>query len=646
MARLGHGNITSMVLSADGTLLAISTYLGLWLYDVQNRKLLTFLEKGLNITACVFSECGEWLATSGLGDPTKIWDISTGNCLAEIPREERRVVSELAFTPDRKHLIVGGTSNYSNKERKLYCCVEFWRLSKELHEKNASVYPERMGLYVGTNPLVFSPDNRLLAFASPDGTPEPYNEIGYPVIDGRWVLSTNKIMVYEISTCKHITTLDRLDDISSISFSPCGRFIAGCDWIGDTRVWNIPDNLSPVSDHWQLNRVYQKIDDEASHYISYSNNGRLMSTVYHYTDDSFSVHDLENNETLYKHDKETGCYHPDYSNGVRLVFESENNVYLWVEGENQSVPLGHTDGVFPSSLLFSQDGKILHAHCWWDGILSWDATQPQKHPELFKPLKKNANSDAFGERYLSLNMSTDGTIYVTSGTENVIRLWELGSGTPMATFPLQGEPKSATFSPDKSILACRDNSGQITIWDVSTGKIYDAYKGEKSNIPALTFSPDVKYLVCHPMDIYDIDQNKTLDIYTNDDGYNFLAFSPDSDKIWMDFPAWGNDTIELWDFHRDEEVISISMPKLWQGAQIDACTFSKCGQYLACSPYSASNLEYIGVWDVNKKDEPIIIFELTERPTCLAFSPDNTLLASAVTSGTILLWDLRTEIDT
>ena len=359
IARFGKGNIVTMALSPDGTLLAIGSYLGLWLYDVTKSTPLALWEVETQVSAVAFSACGEWVATSSWGGPIKIWDVKSENCLVELARHESGGNSKLAFSPNCEWFVVGGATRHYNREEKLCCSVEVWHIPRSLDQNSGNVNPEREAIYVGTNPLAFSPDGRLLAFASPDGAPEPFNTNGYPVIDGRWLLDSSRVVVYEIATGENLITLDGGKDVSSISFSPCGKFLAVCDRTGITKIWKVPVQLSTEVQPWTLHKVYQEVDDNASQNISYAPENRLLATVYAYKDDTFSVHDLENSEILYQHPKETGPYNPDYSNGTRLAFESENDVHIWIEGENQLISLRHTAGVFPGSLQFSLDGKTL-----------------------------------------------------------------------------------------------------------------------------------------------------------------------------------------------------------------------------------------------------------------------------------------------
>ncbi|MCG9128217.1 PD40 domain-containing protein [Candidatus Poribacteria bacterium] len=645
ITRLGKGNSVTMTLSPDGTLLAIGSYLGMWLYDVTECKPLSLWEVGTQISAVSFSTCGKWIATSSWGGPIKIWDVKSEKCLVELPRDGSGGNTEFVFSPKRDWFAVGGTNRSSNPDEKLYCSVEVWQLSDNLQENTNSNHPTRKSLYVGTNPLAFSPDGKLLAFASPDGAPEPFNTDGYPVIDGRWLLDSSQVVVYELVTGKHLTTLDGGKDVSSISFSPCGKYMTVCDRNGITTVWNVP--TQPVSElqPWHQYKVYQEINENDYHCISYAPESRLLSTVYDGNNGTISVNNLDNNEVLYQTSKETGPYNPDYLHGTRLAFESENNVHIWIEGEDQLISLGHIAGYFVGPLKFSLDGKALITTNRFDGILTWDITHPNDPPEIFKPLGRKANSDGWGERYFSVEVSAEGRCFVTSGDESSIRLWELGTDKPIASFSIQAEVSDVVFYPTGNLLACIDKNGKIYIWDIATSEIYDTYTTEKTHTtPFITFSPDGTYLISHSRQnsgqIYDVVQSKPLDRYSSEDNIQFFAFSPDSSQIWCDWRGWNSPTIDLWDIHQDEEVLEIPKPEWWESKYIEAFALSTCGQYIACSPDSWTRDGYICVWDIRKGDEPIATFELTEGVSSLVFSPDNTLLASAGTSGAILLWDL------
>lgn len=642
ITRIGRGGIQDTAFSPDGKLLTIATYLGLWWYDVPKRELITLWEKGITVSSVAFSACGEWIATSW-GNPIRIWKVTTGECIFELPREEHVPPTEIVFSPNREYLAVGGYSRYANPEKKLYCCTEVWKLPKSIQELGTTDLPKLVEKYVGTNPLAFSPDNCLLAFASPDGVPEPYSKNGFSKIEERGaVLSSNKVVVFEIATGRHLTTLSGIENIGTICFSPDGKQLAACDCKGLTHVWNVPNTFTDDPHAWKLQSTYQKPNEDGWQAISYTPENKLYSTFYHFKDDTFSVKDLENGETLYRHKNETGFYNTDFSNGVKHAFESEYNFHYWKLGDNQPVCLEHSSGVWPVSLMFSSDGKTLHVTTGYWGTLSYDITNPNKPPQIFNPhIQKDENS--LGEQYKSIEISHTGRIYVTSGDENSVRLWELGNNTPIASFPIQSEVSDVDFSPITNLLACRDDDSKIYIWDVTTNEIYDTFITRDPDYqPYITFSPDGKYLVCHSScQIYDVSQRKTMDEYSILDEVNFHSISSKSTQVWGDSFTSENDTLVLWDFIKDDCVMSIPKPEWWDAKHIESLTVSSCGKYLVCSPDTWDCNDNLCVWDITKGKEPIAKFTTQDSPKCLTFSHDNTILAGCYGDGSILLWDLK-----
>ena len=644
ITRIGRGGIQDTAFSPNGKHLAIATYLGLWWYDVQKSELITLWEKGNTVSSVAFSNCGEWIATTSWGGPISIREVTTGECIIELPREERIPSTKIVFSENREYLAVGGYSRYSNPENKLYCCVEVWQLPQNRYELGTTDLPKRIGLYVGTNPLAFSSDSHLLAFASPDGEPEPYNKNGFPIIEEKGaVLSSNKVVIYEVETGKHLITLDGMNDIGSICFSPDRKHFAACDYNGFTQVWEVPEGHSTNHNEWKLHKTYHKPTHDGWHWISYTPESKLLFTFYDFSDDRFSVHNLETNEVLYKHPNETGFFTTHFSNDVHLAFESEYNFHYWKSGENRSVSMEHSSGVWPNSLMFSSDGKTLYATTGYWGILTYDITHPNNPPQIFKPhiLKQGTR---LGERYKSIEMSQQGRVYVTSGDDKSVRLWELGMDTPIASFPIQAPISDVIFSPITNLLACHDEENTIYIWDITTNEIYDTFTVESDDHSQyISFSPDGKYLICHYGQIYDVSERKLLDRYSEDDGINFHAFSSDSTKIWLD---WTDDSIDLWDFLKDEEVMSIPKPEWWDSEIIESLTVSSCGKYMACSPYTWDCNGNLCMWDITKGTaEPIVTFTTEDSPKCLTFSHDNTILAGCCGDGTILLWDLTPYIE-
>lgn len=103
--------------------------------------------------------------------------------------------------------------------------------------------------------------------------------------------------------------------------------------------------------------------------------------------------------------------------------------------------------------------------------------------------------------------------------------------------------------------------------------------------------------------------------------------------------------IRLWDATTYETRMVICLPQGCQSAY--ALTFSPCGRYLASgSWWQGTKKVSIRLWNVATGENITTFWGHSTDVQDLAFSPDGALLASGSFDGTILLWDLKSVIDT
>ena len=68
IARLGKGAVNEIVYSPDGKLLAVATYAGIWLYDVETTQELVLMDATNEVQTVAFSPDGMTLASGANGD--------------------------------------------------------------------------------------------------------------------------------------------------------------------------------------------------------------------------------------------------------------------------------------------------------------------------------------------------------------------------------------------------------------------------------------------------------------------------------------------------------------------------------------------------------------------------------------------------
>ena len=118
IARFGKGGINIMRFSPDGTRLAVGTSVGVWLYDVKDKKEIALPVGNVrHFISLAFSTDGKILASCGsLNTSIQLWDTETGTKLLSIALPERFFrVSELVFTKENKTLTGLGSKSIYNR---------------------------------------------------------------------------------------------------------------------------------------------------------------------------------------------------------------------------------------------------------------------------------------------------------------------------------------------------------------------------------------------------------------------------------------------------------------------------------------------------------------------------------------------------
>jgi len=103
--------------------------------------------------------------------------------------------------------------------------------------------------------------------------------------------------------------------------------------------------------------------------------------------------------------------------------------------------------------------------------------------------RQQADTDAVR----SIDMSPDGTLFVTSGQTNQICLWRVADGKIMYCLANQG-PLTA-FSPDGTILAVLDRTRTIRLWQSRTGAYIGALQHVNDAMNQILFDPSGAFII-------------------------------------------------------------------------------------------------------------------------------------------------------
>lgn len=200
------------------------------------------------------------------------------------------------------------------------------------------------------------------------------------------------------------------------------------------------------------------------------------------------------------------------------------------------------------------------------------------------------------------------------------------------------------FAPTGDRLAVGSREGTIYLYDLKRNEKLKPLTGHTDLTWSVLFSPDGKRLVSGSNDktarLWDVASSEQIAAFPLDEPRTLMgvAFSPCGSVIATGM--FGE--LRLWCAETLTTLFAIPHP---QTQKPYALAFSPCSKYLASGTWwqRGKGMEKmtIRLWEVATGEE---ITTFSGHPTdvqSLAFSPDNTLLASGSHDCTILLWDVK-----
>jgi WD40 repeat protein/uncharacterized caspase-like protein len=318
-----------------------------------------------------------------------------------------------------------------------------------------------------------------------------------------------------------------------------------------------------------------------------------------------------------------------------------------------------------------------------------------------------ANSEAVAQR---VSFSPDGNMLVVNygaseaqmskgnipggtGGENLVRIWDVKTGSELRSLNVGTSALEAGFNPDGRVLATLGAMGETSLWDTKSGnKLRDLTSspmanltqmmqgaggltpeqlkkmrsGKPGSMPQMPQMPDLS-----AMSSMITNMMGSMSAGTMGRSVTSLAFSPDSrtiaiggveSKSNLDFASMmdpaaqrkqkkGSKPPDPQEMMKNMKVEATGQVTLWDvetgsqtgvlsghGKGVTQVAFSRDGRLLA----SSSSDNSIKIWDVASRRELRTFVGHTANVESLDFSPDARLLASASDDGGTFLWDTNT----
>ena len=637
ISRLGKGIINEITFSPDSSKFAVSTTIGVWIYNAENGKELALLKSDeLEVESSLFTPDGKSLIVAAVNGETYLWNVTTGEKLSRLT-DGNDIVDKVALSDDSTKFVT-----YSKDSK--------YRIYDLKNPKTDPLVIDDTIRFV--NKLDFSTDGEIIA-----ATKTPlHSHTGRAVENFRlqvWNTYTKNLLINIPGEAPYITALKLLPD---------GNTLVTADVDKQIQLWDIA--AGSVQHTFKVSEVgitlayapkskILAIGNEDINLWEISSNGKQATL----------------NTTLkgHKYSLLASEFSPDENtlvtasiDGVIIAWDVQMGNQLF----NVSGHIGRTQ-----QLAFAEtDDKLLTANSrlspWigWDTeIHYWDLTthdivstdtleftitkaiSPDCRTVIVE--KKNGDIDFLnirskerqfsivgfekGELSPNFTYSSDGKVIATNDKEGKIHLWKIAdikqTSKPWKTISISKERGwMRALSADGHTLAFVKIGRIVDLWDVIADDyiltLYDLPRttDDTQVITGLSFSPDGKTIVSGNQELIHFWDTKTGDETAlcipdrSTSNINFL-FTPDNSIL---ISACGGALLNF----------AIGELRTADG--------SYTTQFIS-ENYGGT----FQLWDVKTGELLSTHAGHTHKINALCLSKDGKVLATGGEDGTILLWD-------
>ena len=594
IVRLGKGSIKrnerAIAFSPDGTILALASGIGIWLYDVATSRELALITGVVEANSVAFSPDRTILASGAESGRVKLWDVATQRNIATF-RGHTHWVRSVVFSPDGTMLASGSWDG----------TIKLWDV--ETRTNIATLEGHRSVV----RSVAFSPNGTILASG-----------------EGGWD-EDGIVNLWDVETRTNIATLKgHTGRVYSVSFAPDGTMLASGSRDGTIKLWGVA----------QRAEVATLRGDDAVHSVSFSPDGTTLASASGRgaVKSTVNLWDVATRTTIatfnwYRGNIESVSFSPD---GTTLATVSDTGIILLWDIARQTIATyeGHSGGVH--SVSFSPDGTIL-ASGEYSSVKLWDIATRTNIATFEADIRK---AEWHVGEIASVSFSPDGTLLASASDFGTVKLWDIATRTEVASFFSTGRGASVLFSPDGTTLASGSLNDGVLLWDVTTRTDIATleYPGKTNS---MAFSPDGKMLALGKglnwdaqgtITLWNVATQRNIATLGESLGVYSMSFSPDGATLASGLQ---DGTVKLWDIATRTNIATL---KGW--GTVHSVSFSPDGAILASGSWYAVKL-----WDVVTRTN-IATLEGHNSVPSVSFSPDGTTLSSGLGNGTILLWDM------
>lgn len=426
-------------------------------------------------------------------------------------------------------------------------------------------------------------------------------------------------------------------NVYTIAYSPDGNYLASASKDGTVKIWD--SSTLKVLQTKVLVPDISKYGGYGLLAAAYSPDGKSLAAVG--ADGKLSVLDTSTWNLKYQVQADKGmlnalAYSPDGKyiatggvDSVARIWDASTGKKLYnLGGEN-----GNQQGI--EALTFGRDSASLFTGGDNDKVIyAWDVKTGKYLYKFNAPGDRNT--------IYGLAVSPDGQQLASSGSDRLIRLWDIH--TQNITMEIPGHVDwvyGLTYSVDGQSLISASADRTIRIWDVKYGRIQMVLDGPADQVFGVSVNPKGRYLASASADklvrLWDISLQGSHELMTLDhkDKVHDVLFSPDGKQMAS---AGTNGVINIWDAATGAKVKKL-LDTTFRSAEVMFWGHpgSQDTRYLAAGYQSGQTV----VWDT-MTDKPVLTIAGNGAPVLgLSLNGDNSLITTGDTNGIVHVYDTK-----
>ena len=280
------------------------------------------------------------------------------------------------------------------------------------------------------------------------------------------------------------------------------------------------------------------------------------------------------------------------------------------------------------ALTFSPNGELLASSSHDCTIKLWNVVTQSK------PQTINGHSDGV----IDLAFVRDGLTLVSAGLDYFIRFWPIDQQVETNSLGDDKRTGQIAFTDDKTVASLRD--GTICLWELETGASKPFSHEAPQDIECFAVSRGglLAMKVPHAIEIWDVlTRTKRMALkapseFIAPEAGTPLVLSRDGHVLVLG----GRDaTISVWDLDAGTRVTQFPVP-----AVIQSLALNRDGSIVA----TACDEKVVRLWDTRTGREIRTLIGPIDTLYCVAFSPDDTLVAAGGFDNTVRLWQWQRDV--